>query len=222
MKLIDAMLYLVKTGCQWNALGPQFPKWKTVYNHFRSWSDRGWMVCLINALACYRRLQLKRSAYPTVGVIDSESVRWGVIDSEKGFDGHKKVKGIKRHIMVDSQGIPLAVTVTKANVHDSKAVHALVAKGLATWDRLALIKADKGYTGTLESALQQLTGIEAKCVKSNFGTSEFIPVDGRWVVERTFSWLSNYRRMNRNYEKLQSVSCHMAVLACCAMLLRHL
>ncbi|MCM1111012.1 MAG: transposase [Clostridium sp.] len=87
---------------------------------------------------------------------------------------------------------------------------------------MKLVKADKGYTGTLESALQQLTGVEVKCVKSNFGTSEFIPVDGRWVVERTFSWLSSYRRMNRNYEKLLSVSCHMAVLACCTTLLKHL
>lgn len=195
IRLLDAMLYVVKTGCQWDKLCPQtFPKWRTVYNHFRSWGDRGWFTQLMRALVCYRRMQLGRNALPSMGVIDSESVRWGVPDSVKGIDGHKRVKGIKRHIMVDSNGLPMGVAATTANTSDQKGAIGLIAKTVTHCESITLIKADKGYRGALEANLPQMFGIELQCVKSNHGTSGFIPMSGRWVVERCLkchvTWLS--------------------------------
>lgn len=174
----------------------------------------------MNVLVRRRRIQLHRNPNASVAVIDSQSVKWGTIDSVKGIDGFKKVKGIKRHIAVDSQGYPLSIHVTTANAHDSKAVCPLIVSTLATHSGIKTIKADKGYKGSLELLLPLYMHTALECVKSNFGTSDFIPMKGRWVVERTFSWLESYRRMNRNYEKRLDVVRYMTVCACVAMMLK--
>lgn len=167
-----------------------------------------------------RREDMGRACAPSVAVIDSQSVKWGTIDSTKGIDGYKKVKGIKRNIAVDSQGYPLAVHVSTANVSDSKSAYPLIANILANNSDIRIIKADKGYRGEIETLLTTYTSARLECVKSNFGTPDFIPTHGRWVVERTFSWLDTYRRMTRNYEKKLLVSRHMTILAFVAMMLR--
>lgn len=167
-----------------------------------------------------RRVQLNRKPWATTAVIDSQSVKWGTIDSIKGIDGFKRVKGIKRHVAVDCHGYPLEVIITTANVHDSKAAYKLIPNILVYHPRVQLIKADKGYCGRLEDILPSCAGTQLECVKSNFGTSEFIPLQGRWVVERAFSWLESYRRMNRNYEKRLDVARHMTICACIALMLK--
>lgn len=219
-RIIEAILYIVKTGCQWNMLPADFPKWRCVYNHFRSWSDRGWFERLMRILVKRRRAGMGRVCAPSVAVIDSQSVKWGTIDSTKGIDGYKKVKGVKRNIAVDSQGYPLEVYLATANVSDSKSAYPLIANILANNPDVRIIKADKGYRGEIETLLPMCSSARLECVKSNFGTSNFIPAHGRWVVERTFSWLESYRRMTRNYEKKLLVSRHMTIVAFVAMMLR--
>ncbi|MCM1504413.1 MAG: transposase [Muribaculum sp.] len=129
--------------------------------------------------------------------------------SQKGIDGNKRIKGIKRHIAVDSEGLPLAVAITTANVHDSKAAYPLIADLSAQYESLEIIKADNGYKGKLTETIKEVLSIDVQCIKSNYGTSEFIPLEGRWVVERTIAWLDNFRRLCRNYEQLLSSATSM-------------
>lgn len=175
----------------------------------------------LKSLVYERRQQIQQRSYPESGVIDSQSVRWGVTDSEKGFDGFKKVKGIKRHLIVDSNGYPLCVEVSKANIHDSKGAYGLVRRSAELYESLNLIKADKAYSGNLQSFALSEFNISVQCVKSNFGTSSFIPIDGRWVVERTFSWLDSYRRLCRNYEKLLATAKHVVEVCSVMFMLRY-
>ena len=219
--IVNAIAYVVKTGCQWNMLPSCYPNWKSVYHHYRSWSDRGWFDALLRRLVGFRRQECGRNEQPTVAVIDSQSVRQNLPHSEKGIDGHKRVKGIKRHISVDSAGYPLSVHVTTANIHDSKAAIPLIISTLNRYRTIETIKADKGYRSGFVELLKGCMNVTLECVKSNFGTSEFIPMKGRWVVERTFSWLDNYRRLARNYEQYLRTARHMAVIACSLFMLRY-
>lgn len=202
-------------------LPPHFPKWRTVYNHFRSWSDRGWFQKSLLMLVMNRRRNIGRNGKPTVGVIDSQSVRQVLPQSEKGVDGYKRVKGIKRHIVTDSQGFPLTVLVTKANISDAKSVYPVVFNAMEKVSSIRLFKADKGYRGALEYALHVASEARLICVKSNFGKSEFIPMEGRWVVERTFSWIGGRRRINCNYEQYLRTAQQMTVAACMMFMLRY-
>lgn len=220
-KLLNAMAYIMKTGCQWNMIPPAFGHWKAVYHHFRSWSERGCFATILDVLAKGKRAYDGRNPEPSVGVVDSQSVRSALPHSQKGIDGHKRIKGIKRHIMTDSQGWPLSIHVTTANVHDSKAAYPLIANGLTRCPEIRLIKGDKGYGGALEKLLPQTCGVVLECVKSNFGTPDFIPMKGRWVVERTFSWLETSRRLTRNYEKLLKVARGICEAACMFFMLRY-
>lgn len=158
--------------------------------------------------------------HPTVAVIDSESARHGLPHSVMGIDGAKKAKGVKRHIAVDSQGYPLEITTTPGNVHDSKAAPKLICGLRTKINSIRYIKADFGYRGGLTRVLPWIFNVEMQCVKSNFGTNEFRPIESRRVVERTFSWLSNYRRLNRNYEQYLHTAKGMAQVACAMFMLR--
>ena len=219
--ILNAILYITKTGCQWDMLPNDYPPWKAVYHHFRSWSDRGLFKDILSTLVRGKRAIGGEDPEPDVAVIDSRSLRSGLPHSEKGIDGNKRIKGIKEHLATDNNGYPLALHVTTANVHDSKAAYPLIARLITHWSEISVAKADKGYAGQLSRVLSQTGSVSLECVKSNFGTSEFLPIDGRWVVERTFSWLENYRRLCRNYEKLLTVARHMATVACVSLMLKY-
>ncbi len=219
--ILCAILYLCKSGCQWNMLPSQYPPGYAVYHVFRCLGANGWFE-KINAILVRTRRECRRQpAFPSTSVIDSRSVRSGLSQSEKGIDGYKKIKGIKQHIITDANGYVLNIAVTTANIHDSKAAIPLLSKTLPQWGTINVIKADKGYSGGLKCALQSANMALLTTVKSNFGTAKFIPIDGRWVVERTFSWLENYRRIQRNYEKLINVAQQMAMACCVAFMLRY-
>lgn len=222
VRILNAILYLIKTGCQWVMLPKDFPKWRCVYHHFRMWCDKGVFAKLMIKLTRLRRMQIGKAENPVIAVADSQSVKWGLIQSQKGVDGGKKVKGIKRHIIVDSQGLPLAINITSANVHDTKGIIPAFCKIHTDWQSVMKIKADLGYRGSLANMLPQTYGFELECVKSNHGSSQFIPIDGRWVVERTFSWLDSFRRITRNYEKYIRTAHAVTTIAFCLFLLRYL
>lgn len=220
LDIIDAIAYVARTGCQWSMLPKSFPPWKTVYHHFRSLSELGWFDTMLRLLVKGRRAALGQPPEAEGCVVDSQSVRSGLPQSEKGIDGNKRIKGIKRHVSVDSNGYVLSAVTTKANTHDSKGAIPLIVNVMNDHRTVCRVKADLGYR-SLESALEKIDGITLECVKSNFGTPRFIPVQGRWVVERTFSWMDNFRRLIRNYEKLLKVAAQMFIACCVFFMLRY-
>lgn len=216
-EVFKAIAYLVYTGCQWKMLPTYFPRPTTVYYHFRKWSESENLILFLRRLIKARRKKTGHKADPSAAVIDSQSIRSAYTQSQKGIDGFKKVKGIKRQILVDSGGLPLLIDVTPANIHDSKGVAVLLSEMRRYYPAISLVKADKGYQG-VDSALD---GVIVECVKSNYGTSEFRPLSGRWVVERTNAWLENFRRLCRNYERYLSTARTMAYFASILFMIRY-
>jgi putative transposase len=202
-------------------LPSDFPNWKMVYHHFRTWCDKEFFSGLLPILVGAKRAYIGDSPDAEVGIIDSQSVRSALPHSSKGIDGHKRIKGIKRHVMVDTNGYVLGVDVSTANIHDSKGAYTLIINTLENHASINLIKADKGYSGRLGELLEDYLGVTLECVKSNFGTSDFIPMHGRWVVERTFSWMENYRRLTRNYEQKLRTARHMFIATAVLFMLRY-
>lgn len=220
LDILSAIAYVVRTGCQWSMLPQEYPGWRMVCHHFRSLSDRGWFQSFPRTLVEGRRASLGQPPESSECVIDSQSSRSAIPDSEKGVDGHKRIKGIKRHLAVDNNGYPLAVHTTTANIHDSKGAIPLTGRLMHSNPSVEHAKADKGYV-SLETVFSHIDGMVPDCVKSNFGTSDFIPMQGHRVVERTFSWMENFRRLTRNYEKLLKVAAHMFIAACVFFMLRY-
>ena len=217
-KVFTALAYLIRTGCQWKMLPSYYPKPSTVYYHFRTWCEAGQPIRILKHLVRERRKSLGRTLYPTVAVVDSQSVRSACAQSQKGIDGFKRIKGIKRQILVDSNGYPMLADVTTANIHDSKGLRNILSELRLNYPSIALIKADLGYRGSETAG----AGVIFESVKSNFGTSEFKPLSGRWVVERTNSWLENFRRLCRNYERYLFTARAMTYLACILFMLRYI
>lgn len=220
-ELLNAIFYVIKSGCQWRMLPKNFPIWSRVYYFYRRWSDKAVFQYIMTHLVMRRRETLFQSTEASIAVIDSQSCKWGLSDSIKGFDGFKRVKGIKRTIAVDENGYPLTICVTTANLHDSRIAYITIPQLLEQHSKVRQIKGDKGYAGDLGRLLRDITGVDMKCVKSNFGSMGFVPVDGRWVVERTFSWLENYRRLNRNYERFLNNAKNVTVIAFVMFMLRY-
>jgi len=154
----NAILYLVKTGCQWRMLPKNFPKWQIVYYYYRKRSDLDEFELLLSKLREAVRIKMGQNKHPSLGIADSQSVRWGNNRSLKGVDGNKKVKGIKRHIVVDKNGFLIAIMVTIANVHDSKAAYLLMRVLKEMSSKVKVILADGGYRGEV-----------IETVKKNFG-----------------------------------------------------
>ncbi len=219
-EILNALFFLIKTGCQWKLLPNDFPKWRTVYEFYRKWISIGFFDRLTRELIPKARDSQGKSSQPTVAVIDSQSVRSGLPQSEKGIDGGKKIKGIKRHLAVDSNGFPLSIVTSRANAHDSKVAIGLAIDTVCKYPAISILKADNGYRGPLVKNLREGLNVALECVKSNFGTSEFKPINGRWVVERTFSWLESFRRLNRIYEQFLHTAKGVAMAACAMFMWR--
>lgn len=145
----NALNYLVKTGCQWRMLPLDFPKWQLVYYYYSKWSDLEVFDLLLSRLREKVRMERGQNAVASLGIMNSQSVRWGNNRSVNGWDGNKKVKGIKRHVVVDKNGFLLAVIVSVANVHDSKAAVLPMKTLKYLLILLQLILADGGYRGNI-------------------------------------------------------------------------
>ena len=216
----NAILYLVKTGCQWRMLPKDFPKWQLVYYYYSKWAVLEWFDLLLSKLREKVRLKMKQNPEPTLGIMDSQSVKWGNNRALNGYDGNKKVKGIKRHVIVDKNGFLLAVMVTIARVHDSKAVILLmrVLKGLSL--RLRVLLADGGYRGTIIEQVKRAFGCLIQIVmRSDEQGASFKPIPQRWVIERSFALMDNDRRLCRNYELLLETAEDMVKLSAIKLLL---
>lgn len=219
--ILDAIVYVDVSGCQWRMLPAEYPKWQTVYYYFRRWGAMDAFSELEDILV--RKLRLKRgeSATPTIGAIDSASSRSALPRSQKGVDGNKKVKGVKRNIITDKDGDILEATATPANVHDSKSAYALVALLVTAYPWIKRIYADRGYRGRFIDEVKKDFGIDVEITHSNY-SGKFVPAKKRWVVERTFAWLDNFRRLCRNYEETTSSANEMLMVAAVILSLRKL
>lgn len=167
------------------------------------------------------RLRRGESPHPTIGAIDSESSRSALPRSQKGFDGNKKVKGVKRNIITDKDGDILEASTTPANIHDSKSAYALVAMLVVAFPWIRRIYADRGYRGNFIEEAKHDFGIDIEITHSNY-SGQFVPAKKRWVVERTFAWLENFRRLCRNYEETTESANEMLMVAAVVISLRKL
>jgi len=211
--------YLVKTGCQWRMLPCNFPKWQLIYYYYSKWSNLELFDLLLEKLRNKVRVKRGQNSQASVGIMDSQSVRWGNNRSLKGYDGNKKVKGIKRHVIVDKNGFLIAVMVGLANIHDSKAALLLMRILKEFLSSIKIIIADGGYRGQLAEQVEKAFGYIIKVIMRQEKNKDFKPVSKRWVIERTFSWFDNDRRLCRNYELLFESSENMVKLSAIKLLL---
>ena len=200
--ILDAIFYLVRGGVAWRQLPAGFPPSSTVYDVFRGWVADGTWVRVHDALRDQVRLAAGRAPLPSAAVIDSQSVRGAdtVPGTSRGYDAGKKINGRKRHIAVDTSGLLLAVVVTMAGIQDRDAAHRLLTTLRAKFSGISLVWADGGYAGRLLTWAKQVLALAVTVVKRSDDTTGFHVLPRRWVVERTFAWISKYRRCVRDYE----------------------
>jgi putative transposase len=202
-EVVNAIFYLTREGCSWRALPHDFPPWKTVYNYFEDWERHGTWDRFLTTLRRRVRSTARRHPDPRVACIDSQSVKTALGGEDVGTDGGKKVRGRKRHIVVDTLGLLLAVVVTAANVDDARAAQQLFGQLPGKdFPRLEVVQADNKYhNDNLDRWLRvHHRPYRIWVISRPPGERRFVPLRSRWVVERTFAWLGRYRRLSKDYE----------------------
>jgi transposase len=205
-RIIDAILYMIKGGIPWLLLPKEFPPCKTVYHIFRKWTlDHTWEA-LNGRLRAYVRQTEGKRCRPTAAILDSQSVKSDGHGGAVGYDAAKRVKGRKRHMLVDTLGLVLGVLVTPASATERDGAQALLGRVLGWFTWLRLLWVDGGYSGA--AFAQWIRDLRPKLavevVKRSDATHGFKVLPRRWVVERTFGWLMRHRRLVRDYETTEA------------------
>lgn len=221
-EVLNAILYLVRTGCQWRMLPKDFPPWSTVYGYFRRFWQEGiwhriWMILLMQA-----REQTGKEASPTAGVVDSQSVKTTEAGGVRGYDAGKKINGRKRHLVTDTIGLPLTLAVHAASLQDRDGL-ALACHWIKRWfPWLICLFADAAYQGPVAADNAADAGLRLEIVKRSPHAQGFAVIPRRWVIERTFGWLGRNRRLAKDFERLVDNSKAMVVVAIIQLLARRL
>ena len=222
-QICNALFYVLRTGCAWRYLPSDYPCWQTVYYYFRLWRDSEWFAALNEKLRRRLRKQQGRDENASAGIVDSQSVKTSEEGAaERGFDAGKKVNGRKRHILVDTLGLLLAVKVHAANIQDRDGGKLLLESCRDRLPRLFLIWADGGYRGKLIESVAATCCWVLEIVKRSDVAAGFQVLPRRWVVERTFAWLSKHRRLSKDYERDCHTSEAWIYLAMVSVMLKHI
>ncbi|MFF7128067.1 IS5 family transposase [Streptomyces sp. NPDC008240] len=237
-EIVNALAYWLRAGCAWRLLPHGLPPWQTTYHYWRQWRPRCMWERMLTELREHERQRLGRDPTPSAGIMDSQSVRATERCGLHGYDGAKKVNGIKRHVLVDTLGTVLLACVSPANVDDRDGAEVLLCQAADNFPGLKHIWADQGYRGAdFHAWIRQATGITVQVVQCRDGgfrhawakagtppreVPYFAVVPRRWVVERTFAWLGRCRRLSKDYEYLRVNSENVIYFAMAMLLLRRL
>src|SRR5438105_11203283 len=224
--LYNAILYIVVGGCQWRMLPRSYPNWKSVYHYFRQWRDDGTWRRIHDTLRAQLRRKVGRHKHATAGCLDSQSVKscqaWGVRGHISGYDKGKGVKGRKRHLLVDTLGLLIGVVVSAASVSDPAGAKMVFKRLGGTGKELRKIWVDGTYRGQLLEWVTSRFKFRLQPVLRSDDMKGFVVLPKRWVVERTFAWLTQYRRLSKEYEVLTASSEAMIYIAMTRLMLRRL
>ncbi len=223
-----ALLYLLKSGCQWRMLPGDFPKWRTVYSYHEQWckqssdSQPSLLESILQESIGNIRISLGRKGQTSFCIVDAQSVKNVDTAENKGYDAGKNVSGIKRHIAVDTNGFPHALCVTTANITDRDGA---IAMFTASKDNLSSVKnvlVDGGYSGEkFAQSVKELIGAKVEVAKRS-ELHKFAVIPKRWVVERSFAWLDKCRRLWKNCERKLNTSLQFMVIAFIRIILKRL
>lgn len=211
--VFNSILWLTRTGVQWRNLDSRFPDWQAVYYYFAKWTKQGTLEKINITFNILERIQLDREPLPSLGLVDSQSVKLApMIFEHRGVDGHKNINGRKRHILVDVLGRIWQTHIHAANIHDSPGGLPLLEKIKSIMPSLKKIMGDKAYRKTFGQAVEEI-GIKFEVPNRQDGQKGFVVEAKRWIVERTFAWLNYFRRVVVDYEHTTDSARSFLVLA---------